>query len=213
MKKILLAALFLPALTVLHAQDLKVVKAPSMSMHKYEPFKVDISTAYAIPSGPGAKAGVAFAIEPKYAIIDKFAVGLRLEWAITARGWVAPDGSAASASVAANASYLATYDYYLPGLVFRPFVGGGSGIYSMASASVSAGTQNTTSSATGGSKFGTMFRTGFEVGHFRMAFEYNLIGKTSATVTDGSTGTTSTISAKNSYASIKLGFFIGGGKR
>jgi hypothetical protein len=46
-----------------------------------------------------------------------------------------------------------------------------------------------------------------------MAFEYNLIGKTTAAVTDGSTGTTSTISAKNSYAAIKLGFFIGGGKR
>ena len=58
-----------------------------------------------------------------------------------------------------------------------------------------------------------MLRAGFEVGHFRMAFEYNLIGKTTATVTDGSTGTTSTISAKNSYAAIKLGFFIGGGKR
>ena len=94
MKRILLAALLLPALTVLHAQDLKVVKAPSLEMHKYKPFKLDLSTAWAIPAGSGAKAGVAFAIEPKYSIIDKFAVGLRLEWAVTARGWVAPDGTA-----------------------------------------------------------------------------------------------------------------------
>lgn len=212
MKRILVAVLLLPALTVLHAQDIKVDKsAPAMST--YKPFKVDLSTAWAIPGGSGAKAGVAFAIEPKYAIIDKFAVGFRLEWAVTARGWVAPDGSSASANVAASGSYLATYDYYLPGLVFRPFVGGGTGLYNMASASVTETSQNGSVVAAASSKIGQMLRAGFEVGHFRMAFEYNLIGKTTASVTDGSTGTTSTISAKNSYAAIKLGFFIGGGKR
>ncbi|HEV9038027.1 MAG TPA: hypothetical protein VGQ51_15435 [Puia sp.] len=214
MKKFLLAAICLPALTILHAQDLTVTKAPSMSMHKYAPFKLDFSTGFAIPSGSGAKAGVSFALEPKYAIIDKFAVGLRLEAAITARGWVASDGSSASASVAASASYLATYDYYLPGLIFRPFVGGGTGVYNMASASVAADNQANTSVGTSAStKVGTMFRTGFEFHHFRMAFEYNVIGKTTQTVTDGSGNTVGTISAKNSYANIKIGFFFGGGKR
>jgi outer membrane protein X len=212
MKRILLAVFLLPALTVLHAQDLKVDKsAPALS--KYKPFKLDLSTAWAIPGGSGAKAGVAFAIEPKYAIIDKFALGLRLEWAVTARGWVAADGSSTSANVAASGSYLATYDYYLPGLVLRPFIGGGTGLYNMASASVSETSQNGTVVAAASSKFGQMLRAGFEVGHFRMAFEYNLIGKTSESFTDGSTGTTSSIYAKNSYAAIKLGFFIGGGKR
>ena len=212
MKRILLAVLLLPALTVLHAQDIKVDKsAPALS--KYKPFKVDLSMAYAIPAGSGAKSGVGFAIEPKYAIIDKFAVGLRLEWAITARGWVAPDGSSASANVSASGSYLATYDYYLPGLVFRPFVGGGTGLYNMASASVSESSQNSTVSGSASSKIGQMLRVGFEAGHVRMAFEYNLIGSSTALVTDGTTGTTSTISAKNSYAAIKFGFFIGGGKR
>ena len=211
MKRILLAALLLPALTVLHAQDLKVDKsAPTMS--KYKPFKVDLSTAWAIPQGSGAKAGIAFAIEPKYAIIDKFAVGFRLEWAVTARGWLAPDGTTASANVAASGSYLATYDYYLPGLVFRPFVGGGTGIYNLASASVTETSQNSSVVAAASSKFGQMLRAGFEVGHFRMALEYNIIGKTQAAYTDG-TGTTSTISTPNNYMAIKLGFFIGGGKR
>ncbi|HXB93544.1 MAG TPA: hypothetical protein VNU70_00255 [Puia sp.] len=212
MKRTLLAGLFLLALTSLHAQDLTVVKAPSFDQHKYKPFKVDISTGVAIPAGVGA--GVAFAIEPKYAIIDKFAVGLRLEAAITAHGWVASDGSSANASVAANASYLATYDYYLPGLIFRPFVGGGTGIYDMASANVSADNQNNESMAlAASSKIGTMFRTGFEVKHFRLAFEYNLIGKTTQTVTDGNGNTLGTVTAKNSYACIKIGFFIGGSRR
>ena len=212
MKKFLLAAICLPALTILHAQDLKVDKsAPTLS--KYKPFKVDLSTAWAIPQGSGAKAGLAFAIEPKYSIIDKFAVGLRLEWAVTARGWMAPDGTTASANVSASGSYLATYDYYLPGLVFRPFVGGGTGIYNIASAAVTESNQNGTIVESAASKFGQMLRAGFEVGHFRMAFEYNIIGKSQAFATDGTTGTTTTIPAQNSYMAIKLGFFVGGGKR
>jgi hypothetical protein len=213
MKRIFMAAISLLALTVLHAQDLSVVKAPSFNQHRYNPFKVDISMGFALPQGPGASGGVLFAIEPKYSIIDKFAVGLRLEAAIMAHGWVASDGSSASANVAANASYLATYDYYLPGLIFRPFVGGGTGIYNMASASFSESGQNSSTAAAASSKFGTMVRSGFEVGHFRLAVEYNFIGKTTQTVTDGSGNTIATISARNSYAGFKIGFFFGGGKR
>jgi outer membrane protein X len=210
----LLVGLLLPALTILRAQELSIVKAPSFAQHRYKPFKVDFSVGAAIPQGGGAKGGVLFAIEPKYSIIDKFTVGLRLEAAITARGWVASDGSSASASVAASASYLATYDYYLPGLVFRPFVGGGTGVYNMASASVSADNQNNESvAASSSTKFGTMARTGFELKHFRFAIEYNFIGKTTQTITDGTGNTLGSISAKNSYTSVKIGFFFGGGKR
>ena len=176
---------------------------------------MDLSIGAAIPQGGGAKSGVLFAIEPKYSIIDKFAVGLRLEAAITARGWVASDGSSASASVAASASYLATYDYYLPGLIFRPFVGGGTGIYKMASASVSADNQNNESmAASASSKFGTMFRTGFELKHFRF--------RASNTISSARPLRRSpTVPAirwepslpRTAIPSIKFGFFFGGGKR
>lgn len=214
MKRILMAGIFLLALSALHAQELTVTKAPSFNLHKYKPFKLDVSTGFALPQGPGAGGGVLFAVEPKYSIIDQFAVGLRLEAAIMAHGWVASDGSSASANVAANASYLVTYDYYyLHALVFRPFVGGGSGIYNLASASFSEGGQNSSVAAAASSKFGTMFRTGFEVGHFRLAVEYNFIGKTTQTITDGSGNPIGTITAKNSYAGFKIGFFFGGGKR
>jgi hypothetical protein len=201
MKKTVLAGILLLSLSVVQAQI-------------FNPFKVDISAGYAIPAGPGSSGGVCFAIEPKFAIIDRFAVGLRLEAAVTARGFVSSDGSSASANVAASASYLATYDYYITNFIVRPFVGGGTGVYDMASASFSGNSQGDANVAAAAStKIGTMLRGGFEFHHFRFAAEYNFIGKTTETVTDGNGNSMGTISAKNSYASIKIGFFIGGGRK
>jgi len=201
MKKILLAGFALFCLsTISNAQSFK-------------PFRVDVMTGWAIPQGPGAKGGVAFSLEPRYSIIDKISVGLRMEAAITARGWVAGDGSSASADVAASGSYLATGDYYYSNRFFRAFSGVGTGIYSLASASVSAGSQNGSVSLGGSTKFGGMIRSGFELSHFRFAFEYNLVGKSTQTVTDGNGNTLGTATAKNSYCAIKIGFFLGGGRQ
>lgn len=202
MKKLLFAGLALFFFST-------VVNAQFVS-HNYKPFRVDVMAAWAVPQGPGAKAGVAFSLEPKYSIIDKVSVGLRMEAAITARGWTAPDGSSASADVAASGSYLATSDYYYSTKFFRAFSGVGTGIYTLASASVGASSQNGSLALGGGTKFGGMVRSGFDIAHFRFAVEYNLIGKTTQTVADGSGGTT-TVSSKNSYTAIKIGFFIGGG--
>jgi hypothetical protein len=201
MKKILLAGLtVLSIATSLHAQN-------------YKPFRVDIMSGWAIPQGDGAKGGVAFSFEPRYSIIDKLSVGLRLEAAITARGWVASDGSSASADVSASGSYLATSDYYYSNRFFRPFSGVGTGVYSLASASFAANSQNGSVGLAGSTKFGGMIRSGFELSHFRFAVEYNLIGKSKQTVTDGNGNTLGTATAKNSYCAIKIGFFIGGGKK
>ncbi|GGA85662.1 hypothetical protein [Puia dinghuensis] len=184
----------------------------------FNPFKVDISAGAAIPAGTGSKAGVLFALEPKFSPISKLAVGLRLEAAITGRGYVSSSsqqGSSsvvASGNVAASASYLATCDYYLPGIIFRPFVGAGTGIYSLASESFSVNGQNTSVSQTAGTKFGGMTRVGFELRHFRLALEYNFIGKTTITASDGY-GNTLVTTGKNSYAGIKIGFFLGGGRK
>jgi outer membrane protein X len=201
MKKILLAGFSLFFISaVVNAQTFK-------------PFRVDVMTGYAIPGGSGAKGGVAFSLEPKYAIIDQVSVGLRIEAAITARGWVASDGSSASADVAASGSYLATGDYYYSKRFFRPFSGVGTGIYSMASASFSANSQNGSISTGASTKFGGMIRSGFDLGHFRFVLEYNLVGKTTQTVTDANGNTLGTASAKNSYFSTKIGFFFGGGRQ
>ena len=187
------------AIAVAHAQSPTGV---------FKPFKVDIAFGAAVPQGTGSSAGVLIAIEPKYAVMDQVSVGLRMEAAITARGFSDNSGNSASGKVSVNASYLLTGDYYFTNEVFRPFAGAGVGLFSFASASFD---NNTTTTVAGASKFGGMIRAGFEVAHFRLGVEYNLIGKTDAVVSTGGSSTT-TVSSKNSYLGIKLGFFIGGGR-
>ena len=198
MKKALFLGVSLLAIAVAHAQNPAGV---------FKPFKVDIALGVAVPQGAGSSAGVLFAIEPKYAIMDQLSVGLRMEGAITARGFADKNGNSVSGKIAANGSYLATGDYYFSNETFRPFAGAGAGIFTLASASFN----NTTTTVGAATKFGGMIRAGFEVGHFRLGVEYNLIGK-SDEIADNGNGTTTTVSSKNGYLGIKLGFFAGGGR-
>lgn len=163
----------------------------------FKPFKVDLATGYAVPGGKGSKAGVVLAIEPKYAINDNITLGLRMEAAITARGSVSSDGQSAEAEVKGSGSYLATGDYYFNTNKFRPFAGLGLGIYRLASAAVDTDSEGDPVIESG-TKFGGAPRVGFEFGHFRTAVEYNVAGKTGK--------------INNNYLSVKLGFFIGGGR-
>lgn len=163
----------------------------------FKPFKVDFAMGYAVPGGSGAKAGVLFAVEPKYALNDNIAVGLRLEGAIVARATQDASGNYVSGDVKAASSYLATGDYYFNTNHFRPFVGAGLGIFSTAAASVD--TNGDVKEGASAAKFGGAPRVGFEFGHFRMAVEYNVVGKTN--------------SINNNYLGIKLGFFAGGGRK
>lgn len=213
MKKILIAGISLLSISLVKAQSSG--SSSSGSERIFKPFKVDVAFGAAIPSGSGSKGGVLFAIEPKYAIMDQVAVGLRIEGAVTARGFVSQDGTAASADVKASGSYLATGDYYFTKTAFRPFVGAGAGIFSLAAANYSASSSSYSYSsqiAAASSKFGGMFRAGFEVGHFRLAVEYNLIGDTKAMGYDNNGNLLYSATAKNSYLGIKAGFFFGGGR-
>jgi outer membrane protein W len=160
----------------------------------FKPFKVDIALGYATPSGgEGAKGGVLFAIEPKYAITDNITVGLRLESALMVRASV--DGNDdLSGDVKASGSYLATADYYFNTNDFRPFAGIGVGLFQTATADLA----TTTDEINTANKFGFAPRAGFEYKHFRLALEYNVAGKTG--------------NINNSYLGVKFGFFIGGGR-
>lgn len=175
----------------------------------YKPFKFDISAGYAIPGGTGAKGGVLFSLEPKYAVASMFTVGLRMEAAVVARGYSGVQEGSGEVDVKASASYLLTGDYYFTSnRSFRPFGGVGTGLYSIAAASITDDGEN--GGAGAGSKFGGLVRTGFEAGHFRMAFEYNIVPSTKLTsINEGG----EEITSKNGYIGIKLGVCIGGGKK
>lgn len=178
---------------------------------KFKPFKVDVSLGYAIPGGDGAKGGILFAVEPKYAVMPMLSVGLRMEGAVVARfSGYDENGDAMKASVKASASYLATGDYYFrANHSFRPFTGAGVGIYSLAGIEATSGTGEVSA----GSKFGGMIRSGFEFSHFRFGFEYNIVPKTTFTGYDGDGNPTTGLTSNNSYMGIKIGVCIGGGKK
>ena len=182
-----------------------VISAKAQEASELKPLKVDVSLGYAGSKGEGNKAGLLFVVEPKYAVIPSIAVGLKLETAIFIREYTNSSGSK-NTEIKGAGSYVATADYYvLNNYSFRPFVGAGGGIYTLA-----AGTTDNGEVLQSGRKLGAMFRTGFEAKHFRLGFEYNLLPNS---VYKDAFGTTGNISVENSYIGLKLGVVFGGGPR
>jgi hypothetical protein len=153
----------------------------------FKKFKVDVSLGFAIPQGSGTKGGLIFVIEPKYAVMEQLAVGLRLEGAALAN----VDINGEKGDIRILASYLATGDYYFNNNKFRPFAGVGGGIFTMASFKI----EDTNTEIPSSSDFGFMARAGFEYGHFRLGVEYNFLKDNAG------------------YFGIKLGACIGGGRK
>ena len=162
----------------------------------FKPFKVDLALGYAMPSGSGSKAGVLFAVEPKYAVNNNIAMGLRFEGAVMARAAISEANNEFTADVKASGSYVLTGDYYFNNNSFRPFAGLGAGLYTIAAAYGESNGEVVELAST--NKFGALSRVGFEAGHFRMAIEYNVVGKTGP--------------INNNYLGIKIGAFFGGGR-
>lgn len=157
----------------------------------YKAFKVDIDFGYAIPSSSGGtKAGANFTIEPHYRLSDAFALGLRLEGtALAYQNGVSSDDT----KVSLLTSYSLTGDFYLANGGFRPFIGGGAGLFAQSSLDVSGGSSTVTIPSS--SKFGFFPRLGFEAGHLRLSATYNILGDNA------------------NYTAFTIGFFLGGGKK
>jgi Outer membrane protein beta-barrel domain len=182
----------------------------SSSSSEYHAFKVDLTLGYAIPpsnstsAGDNVKAGVTFGLEPHYRLSDALAIGLRIEGAALAYGNTSGSGenTSGSANVSVIYSYCPSIEFYLLKGGFRPFIGGGAGIFDQGSVSISGSDQGTSNTGyvTLGSKFGFFPRAGFEVGHFRLSAEYNILG-------NDANGNSS------NYAAFNIGFFFGGGRK
>lgn len=111
-----------------------------------------------------------------------------------------------SAKVAANGSYIATYDYYFNGAgeIFVPYIGTGAGYYSIANVEF----DNIDVNIDGTAIMGGFVRGGCEWGKFRMGLEYNLVLE--STLQDINRNEFGIVS--NSYVGIYLGFYIVVGK-
>jgi outer membrane protein W len=190
MKKLLsLIVLILTVAITSHAQEFKK-------------FKVGIGGGYASPSGSGSKGGILFYLEPAYRITDAIQVGLRMESAIVARGFSSSstlgDGDL---ELKAIGSYTLNGQYYFSNNTFRPFVGAGFGIYSLASSKLEDSNSVTDASIASESKFGFYPRIGFDVRHFTLSIDYNIVSSSLAG------------QLKNSYLGIRIGGFFGGGRK
>jgi outer membrane protein W len=175
-----------------------VLTAATAVAQEYKAFRVGIGLGYANASGKGAKGGVLWALEPGYRVNDQILANLRIEGAVIGRGYV--DETSASVDVAALGSYTLNGQYYFNNNNFRPFVGVGFGMFSLAAVSVSAGTGGGSSSAVAAAnKIGFYPRVGFDAGHFTVNLDYNIVPETAG--------------IKNSYLGIRIGGFFGGGKK
>jgi hypothetical protein len=158
----------------------------------FRAFKVDIGFGYADPTGQSGttiKGGATFTVEPHYRLSDAVAIGIRFEGALVAAAY---DGNSSGNSKASTIeSYCPTFEYYLMNSGFRPFIGAGAGLFSRQAFTL----DNNSASVPSVSEFGFFPRIGFEAGHFRLSGEYNIL------------------SNSLSYAAIKIGFFLGGGKK
>ena len=176
----------------------------------FKRFKGDLSLGYAAPIGSESNGGFIFAMEPKFAVMDRLALGLRIEAAITAK-FIGNDmyGEPQVDNAKGYASYLGTADYYFTNnYSFRPFIGGGAGVFGVVDDENSFTDDPVTSV-----KFGGVIRTGIEVKHFRLGIEYNFVPNTMTNIyTYDNLGNpiTTQVSTKNTYVGIKLGFVFGG---
>ena len=185
-----------------------LLAAVAVNAQEYKKFRVGTGLGYAKASGEGASGGVLWALEPGYRVNDQILANLRIEGAAIIRGTA--DATSASLDIAGISSYTVNGQYYLMNGGFRPFVGVGIGMFSIAKASIDAGS-STSVAESAGTKFGFYPRLGFDAGHFTLNLDYNIVGNTKAVVTDGST--VSSTEFKNSYIGIRIGGYFGGGRK
>lgn len=194
MKKVMLLAVAILIFCTADAQD-------------YKKFKVGIGVGYGVPSeGSG---GVLLYLEPMYRITDQIAAGLRIESAAFLGQPIS--GTPYTTSAFGVGSYTLNGQYYFSNNTFRPFVGVGFGMFTIAAASADIGgtTVNINAAAT---VFGFYPRVGFDLGHFNLSIDYNLIPAQETTVSIGGFGTQKTTS-NYSYIGLRIGASIGGGKK
>ncbi|OIN57914.1 outer membrane beta-barrel protein [Arsenicibacter rosenii] len=183
----------------------------SASAQDFQPFKWNLSLGYARPTGAGAGGGLLVSTEPKYGLNDQIDIGLRAEFALMAKA-VTINGQQTSGELKGAGSYVLTGTYLLTTTNFRPYVGVGAGLYTVAGTSFTYddGNQSTNTSdvaVEASRKLGLMGRVGFKAGHFNMGVEYNYVPSTKISLM-----TAQTIKSSNSYVGVKLGFDIGGGR-
>lgn len=185
-----------------------LLSAVVLKAQEFKPFQLYVGLGYAMPGGEGAGGGFLYDIEPAYRINDQLSAGLRIEGALIVRG-LSESVDSYSGDIAGISSYSLTGKYYFSNNSFRPYAGVGVGLFSLAAVSIS-------STGAGGaaaeSKIGFFPRLGFDLGHFNVNLDYNIVGASEAAGFDAN-GNPKTFEVKNSYLGIRIGAFFFGGRK
>ena len=141
---------------------------------------------------------------PSYRLNDKMVVGFKMEVALTRDITIG--------------SYGPNVQYYFSNKSFRPFAGAGIGLYhqKLSILDISPPYPNTGAfSANEETSFGFYPRVGFDYRHITLTIDYNIVATSKALIQDNSLAPPNTINGhlENNYLGLKLGIFIGGGRK
>lgn len=168
---------------------------------------------------PTGGAGLAIdLLDIRYNILDNLNAGVKFGGAYMIRDLITDvNQTSAEVTMHLNSNFMLVGDYYFNKgtSIFAPFVGGSIGSFSVYDLYMQAesGTEvnyQIEEMPVPSRTFGGALRGGFELGKFRMALEYYLIPQTpkynvaNIMQQDGTSA--------NSYLSLNIGFYFGGGK-
>lgn len=185
-KVIVVATVLILALNLSHAQD-------------YKPFQLYMGLGAAIPEGGG---GILFNVEPTYRVSDQIAVGLRIESVLMASE---VDGN--TNDLYAVGSYSVNGKFYLSNERFRLYIGAGFGLY--VTGALTLAEEDGIASST---QIGFYPRIGFDLGHFNVNIDYNIVSKTGYLALNDDLSFTPR-EVKNNYMGIRVGAFVFGGRK
>ena len=137
--------------------------------------------------------------DPSYRLNSKMRIGFKMEVAL---GGIV------------IGSYGPNFQYYFFNKAFRPFVGLGIGFYHPglpSNNSTGRGPYSTDEETS----LGFYPRLGFDYRHFALTIDYNIAATSKALIHDNSTTPITTFNGhlENNYLGLKLGIFIGGGRK
>lgn len=202
MKKLILIAFVLFTCLTINAQEKGKIR-------------VGGNLGLTLPTG-----GAGFAIDVldiRYNILDNLNAGVKFGGAFMLRDVTQLSPTSAEATMHVNSNIMLVSDFYFNkgGSFFAPFVGGSIGSFSiydiyMLGQSESEFNYQINELPNPSRTLGGALRAGFEAGKFRMALEYYLIPQT--TKYDVANIMQAAGTSPNSYLSLNVGFYFGGGK-
>jgi hypothetical protein len=166
---------------------------------RFQKFRAGIGAGYIIATGEGAGGGGLIAVEPGFHITDQILANAKLERAVLVRG--TDEASSLEIDYAHFLSGSVNLQYYINNAILRPFIGGGFGFYNIDAVTVEV--SNVPMEVASESKLGLYPRVGFDVAHFTICVDYNIIPPTKVGLSE----------YKNNFIAIRIGGFFGGGRK